>query len=1000
MGLTKTDLEREIMQLKRNQLRDAITFALCVGATSLVGTGLAMAQDATAPQEAPAATQEATTLDRIEVTGSRISIPGLTTNSPVMTVERDEIDRAQSVSAEDFIKLIPAATPAIGPGTNNGANGGATVDLRGLGSNRTLVLMDGRRIVPFNLAGVVDTNVIPVALIQSVDLVTGGASAVYGADAVAGVVNFVLKRNFEGVEIDTSYGQSSRGDAARMNTSITMGANLDDGRGNVVLSVGKTDNDPLLQGDREFSEFNLNSNSGNPGGSAASLPTAIDGILLDGAPDFAQIDPATGEFVPFYQTFNYNPYNYHQTSLDRWQATALGRYEITENAEAYAQLLYTRSNVFSQIAPGGIFGNSFDFTVGNPLIPDIARQQMCDAHNDAIANGAPGALIANCTLGSAEVANLSTYRRTTELGTRYTDFQNKVFQTTLGVRGNLTDTWRYDAYWSHGEADQLTNQGGFLGQSKVQQALLTDGVNCQDTSNGCIPLDLWGPEGSISPDSKTFLEVVTFAKQQVQQDVWSGSVNGDLGDNFKSPWADYPIGLAFGLEGRKTEALNMADAASKDPAEVMGSGGANPDIFGEFSLNEVYGEALVPLVSDKPGMYAVNVELGYRHSKFESGGNSENYGSYKYGLEWAPIESLRFRGMFQRATRAPNVNELFSPQSTVLDNVSTDPCQGAFINAADAAVAGTLSNLCVQTGVPIGRVGTVAEPNSGQANVFTGGNPLVGPEEADTQTIGVVWQPSEDLAVTLDFWKIEINDTIDSATIADVLNDCYDAERNPTFTLNASCQLIVGGRHPVNGGLSGSAGEVRGAFLPITNSGTTMTQGWDLGVRYGFDLAPEWGRLDFAVDTTMLNTFENKASDISLNRQCVGYYSSACNTVAGQVYDWKSNARAIWSKGDYEVGLNWRHLSAIKVEPLSTDPADPWFPAFTNIPDYNYFDLSFAMNLPWNARLNLTINNVADKDPPIVGGNMGSTSVNSGNTFPQYYDTLGRYYTVGLNWKF
>ncbi|MBW8811482.1 MAG: TonB-dependent receptor plug domain-containing protein, partial [Lysobacter sp.] len=197
------------MTLKTTQLRDAIVFALCVGATSLAGTGLASAQDASAPAAAPA-DADATTLDRIQVTGSRISIPGLTTNSPVMTVDREEINRNQPVTAEDFLKILPGATPAIGPGVNNGANGGATINLRGLGDNRTLVLMDGRRVVPFNLFGVVDTNVIPLALIDSVDLVTGGASAVYGADAVSGVVNFVLKRNFEGIEVNSSYGQSSK----------------------------------------------------------------------------------------------------------------------------------------------------------------------------------------------------------------------------------------------------------------------------------------------------------------------------------------------------------------------------------------------------------------------------------------------------------------------------------------------------------------------------------------------------------------------------------------------------------------------------------------------------------------------------------------------------------------------------------------------------------------------------------------------------------------------
>lgn len=1013
----KKYLERE-MTLKTSQLRDAIVFALCVSASSV-----AFAQDAapTAQDPAPAAaaqsSEEATTLDRVEVTGSRISIPGLTTNSPVMTVDRAELDRTQPVSAEDFIKLLPAATPAIGPGTNNGSGGGATIDLRGLGSNRSLVLMDGRRVVPFNLDGVVDTNVIPVSLIQSVDLVTGGASAVYGADAVAGVVNFVLKRNFEGVEVRTNYGQSSRSDGARMDTSVTLGTNLDDGRGNVVLSLGKTDNDPLLQGARDFSEFNLDSNSGAAGGSGTAIPVRVGGTFNGGT---GQLDTTTGAFRATYAPFNFNPFNYNQTSLDRWQATALARYEVNENVEAYAQMLYTRSNVFSQIAPGGLFGNVFDIGIGNPQIPTAARQQMCAGHNaigtarngdaDPDNNVPAEYFITDCTPGSDQIAQLSVFRRSTELGTRYTDFQNKVFQSTVGARGNINDIWRYDAYWSHGEADQLANQGGFLSFSKTQQALLsTDGVNCVDPKGGCVPLNIWGPEGSISPASKTFLEVVTFAKQRVQQDVWSGNLSGDTGE-FKSPWADYPIGLAFGLEGRRVRAMNAADAASKDPDEVMGSGGANPDISGQFTLREAYGEAMIPLVNNKPGMYALNLETGYRHSKFESGNTSTDYGSYKLGLEWAPIEALRFRSMFQRATRAPNVNELFQPLITGLDNLAVDPCQrGVTANPSEIVPAqfntdGTLTNLCRLTGMPSSVLGGtnpgVEPPSAAQANIYFGGNPILEPEKADTQTIGFVWQPNQDLAFTVDYWKIEIEETISRPTLADVMNDCYDPARNPGFTMNASCQLVLGGRSTFDGSLNGASSTTRGPYLPQTNQGSTLTQGWDFGVRYGLGLSEGWGRLDFAVDATMMDTYQNQPSPISVNRECVGYYSVSCNTVAGIAYDWKLNQRAVWSIGDYEVGMNWRHLSEIKLEPAQELADGPFFPAYTKVPAYNYFDLSFAVNLPWNARVTLTVNNVADKDPPIVGSTIGSTAVNSGNTFPQFYDTLGRYYTLGLNWKF
>ncbi|WP_046655699.1 TonB-dependent receptor domain-containing protein [Lysobacter capsici] len=965
------------MTLKTTQLRDAIVFALCVGATSLAGTGLASAQDASAPAAAPAEA-DATTLDRIQVTGSRISIPGLTTNSPVMTVDREEIDRNQPVTAEDFLKILPGATPAIGPGVNNGANGGATVNLRGLGDNRTLVLMDGRRVVPFNLFGVVDTNVIPVALIESVDLVTGGASAVYGADAVSGVVNFVLKRNFEGVEVNTSYGQSSKQDGDRRRTDVTLGVNLDDGRGNVVVSVGKSDNDPLLQGARSFSEFNIDSTDGSQGGSGTSIPTK--------AGSLGQINPATGSFDGIQTLFNFNPYNFNQTALDRWQATALGRYEINDHAEAYTQLLYTRSNVFSQIAPGGLFGGRFNLGIGNPLIPEPARQQLCAAFG---VTGGP------CSVGSAGVVSTTLNRRTTELGTRSTDFQNKVFQATLGVRGNITDNWRYDAYWSHGEADQLVVSAGFLSKARTQQALLsTDGINCVDPTGGCVPLNLWGVEGSISQDAKKFLEVLTFATQRVEQEVWSGSVNGDLGDSFKSPWAEYPIGLAFGLEGRKVDAMNQADAASRDPVEVQGSGGANPDVRGNLSLKEAYVEVIAPLISGKPGAYALNFEGGYRHTEFKSGQTDVDYGSYKYGLEWAPIESLRFRGMFQRATRAPNINELFQPVFTQLDNSVVDPCQEDLINAAEAGTPGTLSNLCVLTGVPLGSVGSVEEPSAGQANIFAGGNPVLGPEKADTQTLGLVWQPTDEFSLTLDYWKIDIKDAITRPVIDDVFFGCYDRSLNPTLSVNHPfCQLMLGGRDTGDGSVNG---EARGPFLDRSNNGRITTDGWDLGVRYGIPLSDNWGRLDFSLDLTKTDSYKYKGHPLAIERECVGLYGISCNTIAGIIYDYKSSFRAVWSIKDFELGVNWRHLSSIDVEEGKVTFA----PQFTSIDAYDYFDLTMAYDLPWNARINLTVNNIADKKPPMVGSNIGNTAFNSGNTFPQYYDTLGRYYTLGLTMRF
>ena len=328
----------------------------------------------------PVLAQEKMTV--VEVTGTRITSPGITSNSPISSITAAEIQTTQPVAVEEFFKALPAAVPAIGPGTNNGTGGAATIDLRGLGSNRSLVLVNGRRLVPYNLSGTVDTNAIPMALINRVDLVTVGASVVYGADAVAGVANFTLKRNFTGLDITSTYGATSEHrDAKRRRTDITMGSSLADGRGNVVLSIGKTTTDPLTQGERDYGVTSLNSVTGAPTGSATAVPAQFSTSQgVGGTSQLAgawQINPTTGTLVQPVVPYNTNPPNFYQTGLDRTQATVLGNYKINNYADVYTEVFYTTSKVASALASSGTFGNTFQVPIGNPYIPQPAREQIC-----------------------------------------------------------------------------------------------------------------------------------------------------------------------------------------------------------------------------------------------------------------------------------------------------------------------------------------------------------------------------------------------------------------------------------------------------------------------------------------------------------------------------------------------------------------------------------------------------------------------------------------------
>ena len=932
----------------------------------------------------------------VEVTGTRLQAPGFNSNSPISSVTAEEIRSTQPVAVEEFFKSLPAAVPAVGPATNNGTGGAATIDLRGLGTNRTLVLVNGRRLVPYSLGGTVDTNSIPMALLSRVDILTGGASVVYGADAVAGVANFNLRRNFTGVDVTTSYGMTAdQHDAKRKRTDVTMGANLDGGRGNVVLSIGKTSADPLTQGERAFGITSLNSVTGLPTGSGTTVPaafstsagTAGNSGVLSGA---YQINPATGVLVTPVQLYNTNPPNFYQTGLERTQATALGNYKINEYAEVYSEIFATNSKVASALAPTGTFGNTFNVPIGNPYIPQAAREQICARR------GIPAA---SCVAGNATIVPLTVNRRFTELGPRFNDFDNKTLQYTIGLKGEIAYDWSYDAYWSRGQADQAQQRRNWGSLAKVGQALnALNTTTCVTNTNGCVPLNVFGAEGSITPAQAAYINSSALLNQSVKQDVASLSFSGNLGNTIRSPFAQDPISMSLLGESRKVSAGTQSDAASQLQGEVLGTGAPTPDRSGTFKLKEYAVEMLVPVVKDMPFVKTLNMELGYRQTEFKTASAKNDYGSWKAGGEWALVDMFRVRGMVQKATRAPNVNELFAPLVTGLSNLATDPCQGANINKADAAKAGTLSNLCVLTGVPNSEVGSLPAPSSGQINNLSGGNPALGPESAKTKTIGFVVEPLPKLAISVDYYEIKITDAVSSPSTTDILDRCYNAGQNPGFTLNEFCGMI--GRNTLNGTFNGN--EARGVTTPSSNLGTQRTSGVDLNVSYRLAVSKlgmdsRWGNLDISLGANRVNSYKFQATPTSVERDCLGYYSVACNNiVSAPVYKNKFNQRTNWNMGAFSVGYNWRYVSGVIEEPGGT----VFLPAFASIPSYSYVDLNANWNINKNIRVNLSVTNAANKKPPIVGGTIGGTGPNSGNTFPQSYDAVGRYVTLGASVKF
>lgn len=938
-------------------------------------------------------------VEAVVITGTRITTPGTTSNSPITSLSAADIQAAQPVAVEEFFKGIPAAVPSIGPGTNNGTGGAATIDMRGLGSNRTLVLVNGRRLVPYNLSGVVDTNAIPVSLLNRVDLMTGGASVVYGADAVAGVVNFNLKKNFRGFEVNTSTGVSEEGDAKRKRIDITMGAALDGGKGNVALSLGKTKVDPFTQSQRSWSRQGIASTTGTVQGSNTTVPAQITVAKGTGGTDTLagawQVDPAKGMLVQPVGTFNFNPDNYYNTGMDRSQATALANYKINDYFEPYAEVFYTDSAVASQLASTGSFATTFDVPIGNPYIPQSMRDQICARR---------GISAANCVTGNSTIVPMLVDRRYTELGPRLNDYTTKTFQYNIGTKGDLIAGWTYDAYFSRGVSDQTSIRRNWGSFAKMRQALNALNTNtCVNNTNGCVPLNVFGAEGSINADMAKFINMDGITLLNVTQDVTSFSTSGDLGDYVQSPWARQPITMSLSAEQRKTSSSSTADEGTQS-GDLAGAGGANPNRKGSFTMKEMAMEMNVPLLKDKFMARNLGLELGYRNTDFSTSAQSRSYNSYKYGGEWEPVKSFRVRGMVQLATRAPNISELFSPTSTGLSNLAKDPCQGNLINAGEANTAGTLSNLCRLTGVPAGAIGTVAQPSAGQINRLSGGNPNLAPEEAKSKTLGFVIEPIAKMAISVDYYQILITKAITTPSVADILDGCYSTKFNPSLGFNASCAAI--GRNINNGTLNGPASESKGVAVQLSNLGVVKTSGYDLNAMYQMPLsqlgfAPSAGKLDLSLSYNKVNSNLFQATPASINRDCLGYYSVSCSNL---IYKNKFNQRTTWSFGDFSVGYNWRHVSGLMIEPLANptkaDGTPTFLPKYSKIDAHNYLDLNASWNFSKNIKINLSIANATGKTPPFVGNTVSGTGVNAGNTFPQFYDVVGRYYTLGANFKF
>ena len=998
-------------------------------------------------QESAGAAEETSGGD-IVVTGTLIKNPNLIASSPVQVVGQEELQLRQTNTAEEVLRDLPGVTPSIGSAVNNGNGGASYVDLRGLGNFRNIVLLDGVRITPSSLVGRVDLNNIPLALVERVDTLTGGAATTYGADAVSGVVNFITRSDFAGVEIAASNQITQRGDGHYFRGDITVGANFDDGRGNAVLSIGYQQADPVYQGARKFSVNNYTSTSGAIGGSGTTVPSRFtnsgSGIGTPTGPNDPnflagnrQINPSTGRFGGVgggsFNPFNFNPYNIFQTPFERFNLYGAGHYDIADNVEIYTRGLFSKNKVTTILAPAGLFGESITINLNNPYLPAAARQGFC-AVNIAPVDPAtslrsvytPRFTPAECAAAAVatgpsdpnyRTVTSTVARRTTEAGSRITDYTTQIFDYRAGLRVGLTNSISLDVSGAYGESqnDQLIT--GYLRSSRIRQAALANSTTaCIDPSNGCVPINLFGPEGSLTSDMLAFVTANSTVVTKTSLAQARALLSGDFGTT--SPWAEDPIGFAAGAEYRKYQASQEADILSAQAGELSGTGGATPNISGGYEVYEAYGELIAPIVSDRPFFRSLTLEAGIRYSEysvFAPGNPSYNSTTYKAGGSWEPVAGVKFRGNYQRAVRAPNIAELFSPTNTGLTSLSVDPCAGA----APAGNA-NLRAVCIAQGAPAGTIGLIQNPSAAQANATTGGNLNLRPEKSNSYTIGAVFQPDfiPGLSITIDYYNIKINGAISQPTVSDALTACFGNISAASAT-DPNCTQIR--RNPETGGLDGSPATTPGLFLAASNLGTIKTDGIDVGINYRRDLG--FAKLNLSFHGNYTRSAKFRATPTSLNRDCVGYYSVNCgspgsagpSSAPGSLQPELSwNQRTTLTFGLIDVSLLWRHISKMEAEPST--PGDPQ-PArfvgtltggalagrevdFTQIKAKNYFDLATRFEVDDNLDLTLTVTNLFDTQPPLVGGSIGSVAFNSGNTYPSTYDSLGRRFMAGARLKF
>jgi outer membrane receptor protein involved in Fe transport len=1048
-------------------VRDAVRFALAAAATT-AATPLVYAQ--TAPAPAP--------VEEVVITGSRLmQAPNDISISPITSVSAEDIRQSGLVRVDDILGNLPSVTTEAPQGTSISTNGINTVSLRDLGSQRTLVLINGRRMQPGGAGGVVgpggnanapDINQIPAELIERADVLTGGASAVYGADAVAGVVNFVLNTHYQGIKVDTDYGYNNHSNSnstyvgylqnspypialpsSTVNTgqnrsaSIVAGANFADGLGNATAYVTYLNSGPAVGSQFDHAGCTLNGGStvNGPiqcGGSSTSATGRFRyfGATAGGSTRFFSDTAARNGFVRFTNAYRYNygALSYFSRPAERWTAGGFLHYDANEHAQIYSETMYARNTSQAQFGPDAMFAYQ-DIVTGcnNPLLssgpfgqgpgsPYAAICQPARLTANQTLYGLPVNTNLNPALGPVATFDVSAARRNIEGGGRQNNFTSNAIRQVLGVKGKINDIWNYDAYAQYGTSELGLYEGDYIGTLQLERALdvipnpAVGGVKgvaagapvCRAALPGgidaaCVPWNIWN-YGGVTKAQEAYLGIPATYDARATEYVADGSVTGDLGKyGVKLPTANSGLNVNIGTEYRQETFVFNPDFIYINGLTSGTAGGtAAKAIPGSaFRLWEGFTELRLPLIEEKPGAYNLSFDAGYRYSSYTLGFNTN---TYKMGLEWAPIQDVRLRGGYNRAVRVPNLDELYLP-ATVGAGGTADPCWGSQPTFSPAQCARTGVDITPTAGHPNGDWGFIATNPAAQINTQVGGSPTLTPEIADTYTLGLVFQPHalSGFVATLDTFSIKIKNTITSLSSNTIINNCA------LYGTASLCALINRGH---SAGQRSDLWEAQTNYVTATtqNIGINSTKGADLTGRYRLNMAG-MGTLNFALVGTYVRDFLTAPVAALPAFDCVGYWGATCGAPLPK---WRHVLNTTWATpwAGLNATVRWRYLGASAVDRTSPDPQLNLVPAgapllyyhqTAHIPAYNYLDLAFAVPLGRMADFRLGVNNIADKNPPLILNGSFSDCPNSScndNTWVGTYDTLGRYIYAHLTAKF